>query len=181
MLTDIEIIDMYQEAFNNMVFCYHREFDKENWCWFRKYPLEKRNVKEKDFCFATFLQVFNNSYCRDDMCEQIRQLEPFLEFIDHDTELMSHYQRLLPSHKYGIIDRFFKTFDWSLCPEKIDCMELDSQVCDFCWMTEYSSLQQECNACPDHVDILEINVKLFQEMMVQHNLDKILYDFLKIF
>ena len=65
--------------------------------------------------------------------------------------------------------------------QKIDCMELDSQVCDFCWMTEYTSLQQECNACPDHVDILEINVKLFQEMMVQHNLDNILYDFLKIF
>ena len=53
-------------------------------------------------------------------------------------------------------------------------MELYSQVCDFCWMTEYTSLQDECNACQDHVDIhdsrfmLIINVKLFQEMMVQH-------------
>ena len=93
-----------------MVFCYHREFDKENWCWFRKYPLEKRNVKDKDFCFATFSlsEVLNNTFCRDDICEQIRQLETVLEFIDIDTELMSHYQRLLPSLSMEYLIDFLK-------------------------------------------------------------------------
>ena len=44
---------------------------------------------KRNFCFATLSvnKVLKKTFCSDDMNEQIRQLEPFLEFIDHDTEI----------------------------------------------------------------------------------------------
>jgi hypothetical protein len=172
-----QIIDLFQEAFNVMVYSFNRDwvdFNKPGPI-LREVPVENKNVKSPDFCYATFslndFFILNPSILtklKEDLYHTLLQT-------NHPTDNdISIFEQLKSSSKYEI--NFMLGERMILGDQDIDCVMLGN-TCDQCINREFTSAEEDCFKCPKEVEIFSINSKKFEEIINYQSKGDIWYSY----
>ena len=174
-----ETIDLFQESLNNMVRNYHSVQGNKKSSY--TYSEKLRNPKLLNFSYATFSinEVFKlNVSLMDEMVTKFNDVKDIknIKINCKADQKLSLFERLDGGAKYLVIDFVCREFNLNVFSDKIECMALGN-TCEECINKEFTRQEQDCDWCPQDVDIIEIDKKKFETIFQKHLSHSIRYDF----
>ena len=158
---NMDIIDLFQEAFNFMAtfyttiyhpVCSCASFSLEN--YFKLFPQELKEINNKYKTIKPLLvmQTFTK--------EQIYQI---------------NFGQLIQSSKNKIIDLLCENIHLQKLPQKIESYLLD-ETCLSCFFKQHTRKWFFCDSCPTDVYVIEVDRSNYEKMFEDHLNGDILYD-----
>jgi hypothetical protein len=176
-----ETIDLFQEAFNVMVYSFNREYElnDDRAKPTLSVPETNKNIMNLDFCYATFsLKKYfeKNPSIFELIKKDLKQIK--LRFhhqykgFNGDVSL---FKQLRTSCKYDINtilgDRM--VIDKN---DGLDCVMLGN-TSDECPHLELTSHVDDCNCCPNNLKLISLPSDKFQKIFDFHNSGDIIYSY----
>ena len=165
---------MFQEALNNMVNCFSRQFELNKMHLLQQFTGESTHFKQDNSCYFTFAlddYFIRNPLIRDELFSQFIKIENYLVIESFNS---SHFDNLSGTSKIMVTDILCKCIKFE--EKDIDCAMLGN-TCHFCTNKEYTSMQLNCDDCPTEINILEIKSSMFEAIFEAHKNYCIFYDY----
>jgi hypothetical protein len=180
-LNNQQTIDLFQEAFNVMIYSFNREYDlnDDRAKPTLSVPEENKNLMNPDFCYATFsLREYfeNNPSIYKIIKKDLKRIK--LRFNQQYKAFhgdFSIFRQLRTSCKYAINsilgDRMVLNKN-----EGLDCIMLGNTG-DECPHLELTSHMDDCYCCPRNFECISLPSDKFQRIFDFHNSGDIIYSY----